>query len=46
MRLRGLTRLLTPLVTSQIRARADKDLGTLKREVEADTAGSRPLSQS
>jgi uncharacterized protein YndB with AHSA1/START domain len=38
MRLRGLTRLLTPLITPQLRARADKDLATLKREVEADAA--------
>ena len=38
MRLRGLVRLLTPLVTPRIRARADNDLATLKREVEADAA--------
>ena len=37
MRFRGLMRLLTPLITPRIRARADKDLATLKREVEADT---------
>ena len=36
MRLRGLTRLLSPLVASQLRARAEKDLATLKRAVEAD----------
>ena len=36
MRLRGLMRLLTPLITPRIRARADNDLATLKREVEAD----------
>jgi uncharacterized protein YndB with AHSA1/START domain len=36
MRMRGLTRLLTPLITPQLRARAKKDLATLKREVEAD----------
>ena len=46
MRLRGLMRLLTPLITPRIRARADNDLATLKREVEADTADGRPLSQS
>ena len=40
MRLRGLTRLLSPLVASQLRARADKDLATLKREVEADHGNS------
>ena len=42
MRMRGLTRLLTPLITPQLRARAEKDLATLKREVEAhqhDAAG-------
>ena len=39
MRLRGLTRLLSPLVASQLRARAEKDLATLKREVEADQVG-------
>ncbi len=38
MRLRGLTRLLSPLVASQLRARAEKDLATLKRAVEADAA--------
>jgi uncharacterized protein YndB with AHSA1/START domain len=36
MRLRGLMRPLGPLITSRIRARADTDLATLKREVEAD----------
>ena len=36
MRMRGLTRLLSPLVASQLRSRAEKDLATLKREVEAD----------
>ena len=36
MRMRGLTRLLTPLITPQLRARAEKDLATLKREVEAE----------
>jgi uncharacterized protein YndB with AHSA1/START domain len=35
MRLKGVTRLLSPLVGSQLRARAEKDLATLKREVEA-----------
>ena len=39
MRMRGLTRLLTPLITPQIRARAVKDLATLKREVEAEGSG-------
>ena len=38
MRLRGFTRLLTPLIAPQLRARAEKDLATLKREVETDTA--------
>lgn len=37
MRMRGLTRLLGPLITRQIRARAEKDMATLKRQVEADT---------
>ncbi len=36
MRMRGLTQLLTPLITPRIRARADNDLATLKREVEGD----------
>lgn len=39
MRMRGLVRLLSPLISSQLRARAKKDLATLKREVEADRAG-------
>ena len=39
MRMRGFTRLLTPLITPQLRARAEKDLATLKREVEADRPG-------
>jgi uncharacterized protein YndB with AHSA1/START domain len=38
MRMRGLTRLLSPLIARQLRARAVNDLATLKREVEADTA--------
>ena len=38
MRLRGLMRLLAPLINSRIRARAEGDLATLKREVEADTS--------
>ncbi len=37
MRMRGLMRLLTPLITPRIRARAANDLATLKREVEADS---------
>ena len=37
MRMRGLIRLLGPLITRQIRARAEKDLATLKRVVEAET---------
>ncbi len=37
MRMRGLARLLGPLITRQIRARAEKDLATLKQVVEADT---------
>jgi uncharacterized protein YndB with AHSA1/START domain len=37
MRMRGLTRLLSPLVARQLRARAEKDLATLKRAVEAAT---------
>lgn len=41
MRLRGPMRLLGPLITSRIRARADNDLATLKREVEAGTERSR-----
>jgi hypothetical protein len=36
--MRGLTRLLSPLIARQLRARAVNDLATLKREVEADTA--------
>jgi uncharacterized protein YndB with AHSA1/START domain len=38
MRMRGLTRLLSPLIARQLRARAVNDLAKLKREVEADTA--------
>jgi uncharacterized protein YndB with AHSA1/START domain len=37
VRMRGLTRLLSPLIARQLRARAVNDLATLKREVEADT---------
>jgi uncharacterized protein YndB with AHSA1/START domain len=35
MRLGGMLRLLAPVITRQLRARAERDLATLKREVEA-----------
>ena len=37
MHLRGIARLLTPLITPRIRARAENDLATLKHEIEAET---------